>query len=59
MTMMWIDADANFETAVGDVGFLVQRYHNIKGWDRYTLEPDPAHGNQEKWLARACAETGK
>jgi hypothetical protein len=41
---LWIDAD--YDTRVGDVGFLVRHHHVLKGWVRYTVRPGPAHTNQ-------------
>lgn len=33
---------------VGDVGFLVQHSHNLKGWIRHDLRLTPAHTNQSQ-----------
>lgn len=43
MTTMWIGPDESLRA--GDVGFLVERSHNLHGTSRYGLCDTPAHSN--------------
>jgi len=44
MIAMWIGPDETL--AVGQIGFLIEHSHTLKGWSRYALRDVPAHTNQ-------------
>lgn len=45
MTARWIGNE--FEIySVGDVGFLIETHHHLKGWTHYALREHPAKTNQ-------------
>lgn len=41
----WIDAD--YDNQIGEIGFLVTRQNNIRGWTKTHVSQSPAHGNMD------------
>jgi hypothetical protein len=42
---LWIDAD--YDTQAGQIGFLIEREHNLQGWRKLHISDVPAHGNMD------------
>jgi hypothetical protein len=46
MTSQWIGPDDSL--TVGQIGFLVEKHHAVKGWTRFELRDIPAHTNESR-----------